>query len=99
MTLKNTGHTLGAEAVQLYVGKVASGKPAKLIRAPKELKGFQKVALKPGTSQKVSFELASEAFRYWDIETHAWKVEAGTYAVFLGSSSRDIRASEKVVLK
>ena len=84
--ITNSGKREGAEVVQLYVGApAAAGEP------PKQLKGFEKVWLKPGESKVVSMPLKPESLAVWDEASHAWKVVPGVYAVNVGSSSRDIR--------
>jgi len=81
----NTGAREGAEVVQLYLGAPASaGEP------PRQLKGFEKVWLKPGESKTVSMVLDRASVSVWD-KTHAWKVAPGVYSVSVGASSRDIR--------
>ena len=81
----NTGSRAGAEVAQLYVGDPAStGEP------PKQLKGYRKVFLEPGKSQRVSLGLDARSFSYWNSGTHSWTVAPGCYRVMLGRSSRDI---------
>ncbi len=41
-------------------------------------------------------ELTAAAYRYWDVDTHGWRSDAGSYEMLVGSSSRDIRASAVV---
>jgi beta-glucosidase len=82
----NTGKRAGAEVVQLYLGF-----PAAAEEPPKQLRGFEKVALKPGESKVVTMKLDKDTLSAWDTDTHAWKVYPGTYSVMVGSSSRDIR--------
>jgi beta-glucosidase len=57
----NTGGRPGSEVVQCYVGQP----DAKVLRPPKELKAFAKVALEPGATTTVTFELGDRAFAYW----------------------------------
>ncbi len=86
--VKNTGERAGKEVVQLYV----SDKVSSLPRPPKELKGFAKVALRPGESQTVEFVLDERAFAFYDPDKRRWVVEPGEFEILVGSSSRDIRA-------
>jgi beta-glucosidase len=58
----NTGDRPGAEVVQCYVAPAQS----RLVRPPKELRGFAKVWLDPGESTTVRLELGDRAFAYWD---------------------------------
>lgn len=82
--VRNTGTRAGKEAVQLYVGAVASALP----RPRKELKDFAKILLAPGEARRVGFTLAARDLAYWDEAAKAWRVEAGIYEVFCGGSSR-----------
>jgi beta-glucosidase len=82
----NSGTREGAEVVQLYLGS-----PEAAEEPPKQLKGFEKILLKPGESKVVAMKLDSDSLASWDAENHGWKVYPGTYAIMVGSSSRDIR--------
>jgi beta-glucosidase len=82
----NTGTREAAEVAQLYVHQ---DKPA-LERPEKELKGFQKITLKPGERQTVRLALKAGAFAYYDPEKKSWIAEAGVYQLLAGSSSRDV---------
>jgi beta-glucosidase len=85
--VQNTGARAGKEIVQLYVRDVES----RLARPEKELKGFAKVALRPGEAKTVTFTLDVEALSYYDPSERRWVAEAGEFEVLVGSSSRDIR--------
>jgi beta-glucosidase len=85
--VRNTGNLAGAEVVQVYVGDAESRVP----RAPKELKGFQKVFLKPGDVKTVKVKLDQKAFSCFDPEKKAWTLEPGRFDIIVGSSSRDVR--------
>ena len=86
-TLKNSGKVAGAEAAQIYVGQ-----PKCSVERPvRELKAFQKVFLQPGESRRVEVVLDRRAFAFWDVQSHGWKVEPGTFVIEVGSSSRDLR--------
>jgi len=82
----NTGAREGSEVVQLYLGS-----PAAAEEPPKQLKGFEKILLKPGETKIVAMKLDRDSFAAWDSDDHAWRVYPGTYSVMVGSSSRDIR--------
>ncbi len=93
-TIKNTGKVDAAEAAQIYVGDVEASVP----RPKKELKGFEKVQLKKGESKEVSVVLDDEAFSFFDVNTNKFVVEPGEFNIMIGSSSKDIRLSDKVSL-
>ncbi len=93
--IKNIGNYNGAEVVQLYVADKESSLP----RPVKELKDFEKVALKEGEEITVEFELGKDAFAFYNPETHAWEVEPGEFEILIGSSSADIRQKASVKMK
>ena len=93
--VKNTGKTAGAEAAQVYV----TDDECSVVRPVKELKGFDKVYLKPGETKTVTVRLDDEAFRFYDTFSHAFVVEPGTYTVSVGSSSADIRLKDSLIVK
>jgi beta-glucosidase len=94
ITVTNSGKRAGAEVVQLYlVSPTAAEEP------PRQLKGFEKILLKPGESKDVIMPLDKESLASWDSENHGWKVYPGTYSVMVGSSSRDIRLKGSFTIK
>ena len=92
VTVTNTGDRAGSEVVQVYTSLPGSA----VVRAPRELKGFAKVALAAGESREVAVLVRREDLAYWDTRIGAWVVEPGTYAVEVGASSRDIRSTASV---
>lgn len=93
-TLTNTGSADGAEIVQLYVAKA----DAQIFRPARELKGFAKIFLRAGESQRVTIQLDDKAFRYWNVETNRWEIEGGTYQLLVGASCEDIRLQADVTV-
>jgi beta-glucosidase len=91
----NTGKVAGKEVVQLYVHDVKSS----FARPEQELKAFAKVELKPQQTKTVSFALDREAFWYFDVDLNRWTTEAGEYEIWVGASSRDVRAKRSVMLE
>lgn len=90
VTVKNTGSVAGKEVVELYVGL----KDSKIYRPVKELKGFKKTKLlQPGEEEVVEIPFDDKSFRYWNIKTNKWEVEAGTYDIYVASSIVDVRAT------
>ncbi len=85
VTLKNVGKSKGDEVVQLYIRDYACS----VIRPVKELKGFQKVELEPGTAREVSFTLTAKDLSYLNAEGKEL-LEAGKFSVFVGGNSRDV---------
>ena len=83
-TLTNSGGVAGEEVVQLYVGDVVASR----VRPVKELMGFQKVALQPGESRKIKFEVEATDLGFYD-EGMNYVVEPGLFKVWVGPNSRD----------
>lgn len=90
--VSNIGSVAGKEVVQLYV----SPQNSRLIRPVRELRGFDKIALEPGETKTVTFELDNRAFAYWDTEIHDWYVEDLTYLISFGRSVEDPIISTEV---
>lgn len=86
-SVTNNGTVSGAEVAQLYVGLPSSAPDT----PPKQLRGFQKVALDAGDSGPVSFSVRRKDLSYWDTEAQAWTMPEGEFSINVGASSRDIR--------
>ena len=93
--ITNTGDRAGAEVVQLYIGDDES----LCMRQVKELKGFEKVLLEPGETQRVEFEITPEALSYYDDTKGRWVAEAGLFTAYVGAASDDIRLTGHFTLK
>jgi beta-glucosidase len=91
-TVRNTGKYAGAEVAQVYVSQPGCVLP----RPEKELKGFDKVFLKPGEQKVITIPLAEEAFQYFDDRIHQWRFDPDTFIISIGSSSRDLRMEGKL---
>jgi len=84
-TVTNTGGVAGATVAQLYL----SDPSAHIDRPERELKGFEKLRLKPGESQRVTLELDARAFSYWDEKSHYWAIDPGKFLIRIGDSSEN----------
>ncbi|HCY74220.1 MAG TPA: beta-glucosidase BglX [Rikenellaceae bacterium] len=80
--VKNTGKVMGKEVVQMYIQDVK----ASVSRPLKELKGFEKVSLAPGESRVVSFEISTDALKFWNQQME-YGAESGEFKVFIGGDS------------
>ena len=80
--LSNVGHRSATEVVQLYVRDQVGS----VTRPVRELKDFQRISLKPGESQRVSFELHTDALRFHD--RHLRQVcESGHFELWIAPDS------------
>lgn len=87
-TVTNTGDVAGAEVVQVYV----SDREASVARPVRELRGAARVHVGPGARRQVTVTLDERAFAFWSTRLGRWAVEAGTFDITVGSSSRDLAA-------
>jgi len=92
--VRNSGERPGEEVAQLYIRDVV----ASVSRPVKELRGFEKVALKPGETKTVEFRLTREDLTMLDRSLKP-VVEPGTFRVMLGHSSADIRLTGEFEVK
>ena len=92
MDVTNTGSSAGDEVVQLYVKHLKS----KVERPAEELKGFQRVTLKPSETKTVEIPLKASTLAYWDEKQGQMKVEAEPVSVMVGDSSKDIKLTTEV---
>lgn len=83
--VKNTGAAFGEEVAQAYIGFSRSeiDRPVKLLR------GFKKIALHPGETTSVSFEIKTDDLAYYDTRAKRWKTERMEYEIYAGNSSKD----------
>ena len=81
--LRNTGAVEAEEVVQLYVRDLVGS----VTRPVKELKGFQRVRLKPGEHRTVSFTLGPEDLAFYGRDMKP-VTEPGEFQVWIGGSSK-----------
>ncbi|MBO0912496.1 MAG: beta-glucosidase BglX [Acidobacteria bacterium] len=80
--IENTGRREGTEVVQLYVRDLV----APTSRPVRELKGFERVTLRPGERRTVEFLVKANDLGSYDPEMH-WIVPSGTYDVWVAPDS------------
>jgi beta-glucosidase len=87
VNVRNSGKVAGGEVPQLYVRDVQAS-----VKRPRlELRGFERITLKPGEQRTLTFTLPAEKLAFWNETTHAFVTEPGTFEVLVGSSSADIK--------
>jgi len=82
--ITNTGVREGDEVVQMYIHQCV----ASVTRPVMELRGFKRVALKPGEKTTVEFTLTPNALSMIDVDMHR-VVEPGTFDIMVGPSSAE----------
>jgi beta-glucosidase len=93
VTVANAGKRAGDEVVQLYLRDDVSS----VTRPVKELRGFQRIHLKPGEKRNVEFVLGPDAMTFYGAGMKP-VVEAGTFTVFAGGSSDDVIETKFTVM-
>jgi beta-glucosidase len=80
----NTGTRAGEVVVQLYAGfpESAVDRPVRILR------GFEKVALAPGETRRLTLPVAVKDLAYYDTGAKAWVVERTRHTIWVGGSSR-----------
>jgi len=91
VNVKNTGSKAGSEVVQLYIKDLLASVSRPII----ELKGFQKVELKPGESKQISIEVPVQELKFLD-EKMNWIVEKGMYRIMVGNSSKNLPLKQNI---
>jgi beta-glucosidase len=92
--IKNTGLVSGDEVVQLYISDMESS----LLMAKKQLKGFERITLKPGEQKTVSFNISADALSFWNEKIKKFVVEKGTFNVLIGGSSDNLQLQEEFTI-
>lgn len=87
LDVTNTGAMDAEDVIQVY----ASRPDSKIQRPAKELKGFERVALKAGEKKTVEIMIPLDDFRHWDEKAQAWDVEKGAVKLHIGCSSQDLK--------
>jgi beta-glucosidase len=82
VAVTNSGNYDGKEVVQLYIRDLVGS----VTRPIKELKGFQKIALKKGATQTVTFEISVEELKFYNADLE-FIAEPGDFQVFVGTNS------------
>ncbi len=84
----NVGDRTADEVVQLYVRDIG----ASVTRPLKELRGFARVTLEPGSTRTVTFGLDAEQLAFTGVDGRL-RVEPGRHRIMVGTSSADLPLS------
>jgi len=83
VTVTNTSAVDADEVVQLYIHQ----RYGSAIRPIREMKGFKRLQIKAGKSEKVSFTLTPRELRYWNAAAKAWVNDSSHFDIWVGGSS------------
>jgi beta-glucosidase len=78
--------------VQLYVKRLNSA----VARPIKELRGFERITLRPNETRTVRLPLKGTDLTYWDAGKRSFVVEPGRVSIMLGGSSADTRIEKTI---
>ena len=81
--------------MQLYIGD----DKASVERPRKELKGFRKIALMPGETRTVTFDITTKDLQFFSEKEHRWVAEPGTFKAYVCASSEDVRGTAAFELR
>jgi len=79
----NTSSVAGDAVAQLYIHQ-RYGSASRPVR---QLKGFERISLKPGETRTLTFPLGKEELKYWNPQTREWIVEPSEFDVWAGEDS------------
>jgi beta-glucosidase len=90
--VRNTGTRAGDEVVEMYVKHLDSA----VERPIKELRGFERVTLRPNETRTIRLPLKGSDLAYWDAARHSFVLERGAVGIMVGSSSADTRVEKTI---
>ena len=83
VVVENTGSVTADEVAQLYLHQ-QYGSASRPVR---ELKGFQRIELKPAERKTLRFELSKDERTYWSAATRSWVIDPSIFDVWVGPDS------------
>ena len=86
LDVTNTSDVCGKEIVEMYIGKADSA----IFRAKRELKGFNKVEVKAHETKHITIPFDEYTFRFFNIKSNKFEIEAGEYQIYVGASLDNI---------
>ena len=86
VTVTNTGSCEGTEVVQLYIRDMVGS----IARPVQELKGFERINLKPGESRHVTFNINADLLKFYNKDLQ-FVCEPGDFEVMVGTDSRNVQ--------
>lgn len=84
VTLENSGKKTGDEVAQLYLHQKVGGSS----RPVRQLKGFQRVTLKPGEKRELRFTITPQDLSYWSDITKEQAQDDSPFDVWIGGDSQ-----------
>ena len=92
--LANTSSVDAEEVAQVYVSRPSS----KIERPVKELKGFQRIALKAGERKTITIPVRRSDLCHWDEPSQSWMLEPGALTILVGGSSNSLPLKQETAI-
>ena len=86
VNVTNMGAVEGTEVVQFYIRDMVGS----IARPVQELKGFERISLKPGESRTVTFTIDAELLKFYNKDLE-YVCEPGQFEAMIGPNSRDVQ--------
>ena len=86
VNVTNTGKVEGTEVVQFYIRDMVGS----IARPVQELKGFERISLKPGESRTVTFTINADLLKFYNKDLE-YVCEPGQFEAMIGPNSRDVQ--------
>ena len=86
VNVTNTGAVEGTEVVQFYIRDMVGS----ISRPVQELKGFERISLKPGENRTVTFTIDAELLKFYNKDLE-YVCEPGQFEAMIGPNSRDVQ--------
>ena len=92
--VSNTGSREASEVVQLYIRDVE----ASISRPVMELKGFERITLKPGETRKVDFTITPDLLKFYNSDLQ-YVLEPGDFTIMTGPDCKHVSSAKLTVTK
>lgn len=93
--IENTGDIKAKEIAFVFIHSLDS----KVFRVEEELKGFEKIELKPKEKKNISIKLTEDDFKYYSKDKHDWVLEKCNFEIRVNSSANKIELSDKIKIE
>lgn len=94
LNVKNTGNRYGGEVIQIYVSNLIPN----FVKPYRELKGFDKVYLKPDETKRVEINIDINDLSYFNIKQDRWILLEGKYLIQACKNANETVLSQEIFI-
>ena len=94
LNVKNTGNRYGGEVIQIYVSNLIPN----FVKPYRELKGFDKVYLKPNETKRVEINIDINDLSYFNIKQDRWILLEGKYSIHACKNANETVLSQEIFI-